>query len=522
MKTKHLLLLPLAAILLSFTYLIGSKHAHISWGPTLKEPAGSTISKILGADESGIYAVRYKRKGMMGFASTFILESFDAKMNQRASKEAVLKFEGKELEYEFSIFSNGRLFVFGSFYNANLGKSFLFYQEMDKKSLTNKGSLVKVSEVSSKSKYRQGKFRKNVSRDKSKIAIVDESAYMKGESEEFYITVYDAAMNKLWTKSVKLPYNAELFSVNQVYVDNDGNFYLSGIVYNEVAKSKRKGKPNYNYSIIAFREQGNATKEYKAQLKDKFITDLSFGVLESEGSIVCGGFFSEKGTFSIKGTFFMSIDGVTEAIKKQGIKEFDKDFLEEFMSESKASKGKELFEYDLKELVLKDDGGAVLIAEQFFINVVTYTTTGSDGRMTTRTTTYYNYNDMIVVNVNPDNTIAWAVKVPKRQVTANDGGYYSSYSSMVKDNKVHLIFNDNPKNLTVKDPKRIANFNGKGSAITLATITSDGDYEKVLFASNAAEQIVARPKVCEQVSDERMILYGEIKKTFKLATVSFN
>ncbi len=518
MKTKHLLLLPVAAILLSFSYLIGSKYAKIVWGP----PLTKSIANVLGEDESGIYVERHGQKGFSAFRTDFTtIQAFDTKMNPRLSNEIELKYEGKELNYEFTIFSNGRIFVFGSFYNANLGKSFLFYQEMDKKTLTNKGNLVKVSEVKSKSKYRQGKFRNTVSRDKSKIVLVDESSFKKGETEEFHITVYDVDLNKLWEKSVKLPYSSELFSINQVYVDNDGNFYLSGIVYQEVVKSKRNGKPNYNYSIIAFREQGNATKEYKAQLKDKFITDLSFGVLESEGSIVCGGFFSEKGTFSIKGTFFMSIDAVSESIKKQGIKEFDKDFLEEFMSESKASKGKELFEYDLKELVLKDDGGAVLIAEQYFIEQVTVSSSSSSGQVSTSTTTYYNYNDIIVTNVNPDNTIAWTVKVPKRQSTRGYG-YYSSYISMVKGDKVHLVFNDNPSNLNVKDPKRIANFNGKESVITMATITSNGNYEKVLFASNSAEQVIMRPQLSKQVSDNRLILFASLKKTFKLATVSFN
>lgn len=519
MKPKYLLL-PIALLtLFSFTFLTGSKHATITWGPELKEPSGSTISKIVGTDESGIYAIRTKRKGL--FSSIIILESFDAKMNQRASKEAVLKYNDKELEYEFALLSDGRLFVFGSFYNAKLSKSFLFYQEVDKKTLVFKGGLNKVSEVMSKSKYRQGSFWYRTSQDKSKIAIVDFSGYEKGSAEELVVTVYNENMVQLWTKNVRLPYNNELFSSDEVVVDNIGNVYISGVVYKEIAKSKRNGKPNYTYSIFAFRDMGDAVKEYKTQLQDKFITDLSFNILNNDGSIVCGGFYSDKGTFSIKGTFFMSIDPTTEAIKKQGVKQFDKEFLEEFMSENKASKGKELYEYDLKRLVLRDDGGAVLIAEQYFVNIVT-TTTYTNGRASTTTTYYYNYNDMIVVSVNPSNNIDWAIKVPKRQVTRNDGGYFSSFASQVKGDKVFLLFNDNPKNLTIKDAKKTYNFNGKGSVITLATIDSKGEYEKSLFASNAAESIIARPKICKQMSEDEMIVYGEIKKTFKLARIKFN
>jgi hypothetical protein len=520
MKSKIAFLLFIASTLFSFTYMAGSKYAIVTWGPELKEPSGSTISDIIGADESGIYAVRTKRKGL--FSYIIILESFDAKMNQRATKEFVMKYNDKELEYEFSILSDGRLFLFGSFYNAKLSKSFLFYQEIDKKTLAMKGSLNKVSEVLSKSRYRQGSFSYAISRDKSKIAIVDQTAYQKGESEEFIMTVYNENMVQLWTKTVKLPYKEELFATDMYVVDNKGNLYVSGIVYDDVAKTKRGGKPNYNYSILAYRKEGTEMKEYKTQLKDKFITDLSFNILNDDGTIVCGGFFSEKGTFSIKGTFFMSIDPVTQEIKKQGIKQFDTEFLEEFMSDSKAKKGKELYEYDLKKLVLKDDGSAVLVAEQYYVSVVTSTYTNSNGSTSTRTTYYYHYNDMIVVSVKPDNSIEWAIKVPKKQVTTNDGGYFSSFAMQVKDNKIHLIFNDNLKNLTIKDAKKTYNFNGKGSVITLATITSDGEYEKSMLASNASEEIIARPKVCEQVSNDQMIVYGEIRKTFKLARINFN
>ena len=132
-------------------------------------------------------------------------------------------------------------------------------------------------------------------------------------------------------------------------------------------------------------------------------------------------------SFNVDGTYWLKIDPKTQEIISQNFKEFDIDFITQNMkkrqekkAKRKEAKGKEveLFSYDLDEIIFDNSGGAVLIGEQYFIT--TSTSTDSNGR--TRTTYRYHYNDIIVVKISSDGNIDWAEKIPKVQVSTNDGG----------------------------------------------------------------------------------------------------
>jgi hypothetical protein len=243
--------------------------------------------------------------------------------------------------------------------------------------------------------------------------------------------------------------------------------------------------------------------------------------IRPNGDIGCGGFYSERGNFSIKGTFFLTLDAGSKRKKKENLKEFTVDFLSEFMSEKKAEKGTELYEYDLDRLILREDGGAILVAEQYFVNVVTTYMGGANGMRTPNTTYYYNYNHLVVININPDGSIQWANKIPKRQITSNDGGFYSSYTfSNVRD-KMYFIFNDHPKNLDNTASDKLYNFSLKGGVVVLVEMDSKGNMKKqALFNAREAE-VITRPKVCEQVSQNEVVIFGQKKKTHKFARLTF-
>ena len=116
------------------------------------------------------------------------------------------------------------------------------------------------------------------------------------------------------------------------------------------------------------------------------------------GDIICGGFYSDNGTSSINGSYFLKIDQNTTSITSKSFKEFGIDFITQNMTDKKQkessknekTKGKdvELYEYDLEDIVLRDDGGAILIGEQYFVREVT--TTDFQGNINISYHYYYN------------------------------------------------------------------------------------------------------------------------------------
>lgn len=126
-----------------------------------------------------------------------------------------------------------------------------------------------------------------------------------------------------------------------------------------------------------------------------------------------------------------------------------------------------------------------------------------------------------MVSVTPEGNIEWTEKVPKRQVSSNDSGRYSSYAKVVKGDKVYFIFNDNPKNLNYKgDGKWYAMVPGK-SIVSLVEIDSDGRVFRTALPGGKLKGIIARPKVSAQINESDLLLYAERKSNKNMLKVRF-
>ncbi len=523
--------------LLTFSILISfgqskSKKVDILWGLEQKKSKRSTLSDIVGYDKTGIYAIKTQNTGLIGYNTKITLEHYNNKMNQTKSVEINLEEQNKKTYFEFIIQLNNELYLFSSFKNQKLKRNFLFVQSINKKTLQFNKDLKKIAEInySGKSKFNAGNFDFVLSRDSSKVLIYYNLPYDKYGSEKFGFNVFDNNLNELWEKKITLPYKEELFDVEDYLIDNNGNVHLLGMIFKDKRKDKRRGEPNYKYQILSYLNDGESIKEYPIKIEGKFLTDMQIAV-NDEQDMICGGFYSNVGTFSIIGSYFIKVDGKTKEITAKSFKEFGIDFITQNMSQrkenkakAKAAKGKnvELYEYDLDNIILKNNGGAMLVGEQYYVRVITNTYRSSSGVMSTSTTYYYYFNDIIVINMSPDGNIEWAEKIAKRQLTTNDRGFYSSYTLSVVGDKMYFVFNDNPKNLFYKGEGKLYNFNkGKESLTVLVELDSDGKQTREALFSSGEADILTRPKVCEQISENEMILFGQRRKTHRFAKITF-
>ena len=506
-----------------------SKFATVNWGPEIKAGRKASLNDIIGYDKMGLYTLSNDGRTFGGDAS---LDHYDKNLNQIQTAELDLREDKKKKTLEFVFMAkNGELFLFSSFINQSLKMNFLFYQTINKKTLKPNNDMKKIAEIPFVKRYRNGEFNFSFSRDSSKVLVFYDLPYEKEAPKKFGFHVFDDNMNLMWEDEATLPYLDELFTVERRCVDNQGNVYVLGTEYTDKRVGKRKGKPNYKYRALIYTKGSKEVQNHPIVLTDRFITDMQIAIMDN-GDIICAGFYSDHETYTIKGTYFLKIDGKTKEIVNKSFKEFTIDFVMQNMTEKeqkktakKVSKGKdvELYEYDLDEIILREDGGVLLIGEQYYIRVVTNTYTDANGATHTTTTYYYYYNDIIVVNINPSGQIEWAEKIPKRQVSTNDGGFYSSYSLAIVQNKLYFMFNDNPKNLFYKGVGKLYNYNprSKESLAVIVGVGMDGKQEKeALFTQGEAETRI-RPKVSEQVSNNQMVIFGKKGKKQRLAWVNF-
>jgi hypothetical protein len=523
---KRFLVLPLV-----LTGLLASGQSgafQTKWGKEFAAPRSSTVGDIIGFDNTSFYVLKNSVRGLLN-NQIHAIEKFDNNLNLVKSIELELIEAGNKAYLEYFLHLDGRLIMFTSYPDQTTKRNVLYAQRVNKQSLMPEKNKVKLAEINyeGNSRRNSGSFSFRVSNDSSKILVFNTLPYGYNEPQQFGLIVLDKQMNVLWQKDITLPYRDELFDVESFRVDNQGNAYMLGLLYKDKRRDKRRGAPNYEFKVFSYTDGGGSTQAYSVNVPDRFLTDMQIGI-RNNGDIVCAGFYSETGKLSIRGTFFLLIDAVTNEIKTRSFKEFDIDFITQNMTEREVEKAKrreekggevELFEYDLDKLIVRSDGGAMLIGEQYFVQTRTLTQYVG-GRPSVQTVSYYYYNDIIMVNINGKGEIDWAVKIPKRQMSVDDGGFYSSYAMAINRDKIHFIYNDNPNNLDYTGVGKVSSAGGRNQVVIVASVNARGEVTRQpLGAGNS--NIIIRPKVCEQISYSEMILFGQKKRTQQFGKIVF-
>lgn len=503
--------------------------ATINWGEELKEPSGTVLTKLVAITPDGFYGLRQNTNSSLNTTPKAFLELYNSRMNLVRTKEIDLKYKGKQRQLQDVIMLGGQLYILTSFHNQVKKKNYLFKQKIHNSRLTVDKELDLVGEIDARNLQNEGEFDFSISSDSSRLLIYNQLPFQKREPERFALRVFDEHFEELWSKDIVLPYNDENFSVESYQIDRQGNVYLLGVIYQDKSQHRRRGSPTYQYTILAYTQNGTVVDEYRIDLGSKFITDLTFQV-DNKGDLVCSGFYSEKGTYSIKGTYFFRLDTETKEIFNQNLKEFDFEFLTEYLSDRQREKAEraeiqddtknkaELYEFSLDKLILRSDGGALLVAEQYYVYEQYYR---DWPYYNIRYDYIYNYNDIIVVNIRPNGEIEWTARIPKRQVTTNDGGYFSSYAMSIVRDKIYFVFNDNGRNFGSSNDNRLYNFNGRNSVIALATVNIKGQVSIEPLFNNRDADIITRPKVCRQIGSREMAIYGERGRTYRFASLRF-
>lgn len=446
-------------------------------------------------------------------------------------KQLELELDKDDLDQEGTYITKDQIIVFTSRFDKKAKSTQLYANTYDQDGFKPIKRFEKIASIAAEKAKNAGGFNVRLSPDKSKVLVELLRPNEKDAKEGFELRVYDSELNQLWGQEVQLPYEDELFGTESMRVDNDGSVLLLGTLAAEKREGKalkREGKPSYEYHLLTFIKDSPVAQDHPIVVADKFLQDLTISMGET-GDIICAGFYGNKGSFTTRGTFFLRLDRATKQVVHESFKEFSDDFITEYLTEKeakkitkKAAKKKEdleLYSFEMHDLIRRDDGGAVLVAEQYRDYTVCYT----DSKGNTSCSTHYLYNDVIVVNIDPEGTIEWASKVPKRQHSVNDGGRYSGCAVEVKKDQIYLLFNDSGENLFLKPGDKVKQFEltGKDALVVLATVNGDGTTEREALFSPERRDVILRPKDCVELGNESMFIYASRKKDYRFGLIDF-
>ena len=505
--------------ILTFSFLTtfsSAQDSAVVWGEEVKIARKERQISILGADSDSFYVSKNLKSGI----NDFVLERYSKKdLNQLFSETIDLPdINSETMLFEEIYFIGGEFYIFTSAWDADADGKRAYCSIL---STTGQwlGLPVEVDFMPSNKRSR-GDFEFKLSSDSSLFLVYREFPFNRKSAESFHFKVLKTDLDMLWEKRLELPYGEEAFEITDFNLDEFGNIYmLSGTTQKKVkddriSESLRKKK----YLLLSYDWMANKLTEFDVNLGSKWIISVTSGVAPN-GDICIGGFYSNNQFFTIAGTFFFSLDAMTKEIKAKGLMAFSKDFLSEFMSDKRVEKGKELSNFYFDHLILHDDGSALMVAEQFNVTQ-RQTYDQATGRQIV--TSYYNFDDLIAVNINIDGSIKWAKRIPKSQSTAEDLSSYSSYSLAELDDKAHFFFNDHRSNLALlkEDPKsELYAFNNiKKSVATQVSLDSQGVMNRRVLFSHRDSETVLRPKLYFE-DNQDLYFYGQRQRFYRFGKV---
>jgi hypothetical protein len=512
---------------LSITSFSFSQSYNIEWG-AMEKGSGRMID-ILPKSGKDFYALRWSGGALLGSYRISQHENF----KMTASGRLEMKADGGMANFEGAQVVGEKLFVFLS--DKKEGKNHFFMQEYGN-DLLPKGSSKELASYELEKGKSKGFFNIISSRDNEFFGVVWEIPGKKEEKDRYGFKIFDSEMNEISDGDYKLPYEGKYSSINQHYLSNTGDYFISVIEYEE-SEDKKFFRSYMNYKAMhIFHITPEGLDDFTIDMEGKRVDAMTMNS-DNDRVFTFTGIYGEQGKAGVSGLFYLRADFDKQEVIDEGFEKFGKDFITQDWSDKqkekadkREKKGKgepKLYNYVMRQTEVLKDGSVVGSLEQYYVVVHTYTDPKTGA---TRTTYTYYFNDIIAFKVGVEGGFDWLKKINKYQVSTNDGGPYSSYARFVDSGKLCFIFNDNVKNYDEKgifingDKTYSANFGKKKNVVAIVEVNlEDGEITRKTFFDRKEITALAVPKMFHtDFKTNEMLLYAVYGKKEKFGILKFN
>ncbi|MEM6316779.1 MAG: hypothetical protein AAF960_03870 [Bacteroidota bacterium] len=345
------------------------------------------------------------------------------------------------------------------------------------------------------------------SEDKTKILLYHTEYFNKIEVAVFDIEKMELMWNKEYMPE-DLKFGADFY---QILADDEGGMHMILIRENERFK---KDKPHY-FEFIYQAAEGATAPVYKVPLEGKLTFDCFFKIDNLNRSVIGGGMHSAKNKGRTQGYYYMNIPISNPENYVLSFKDFELDFMEQLV-DKKTNVTKGLFDVGIQDLVLRRDGGALIICEQLKDyergiagnNISNLNTTRSAfyGREAGRFAVDHYYEDLFLFSVHPDGQHHWENILHKKQFSQDDNAAFSSFFLAKTPQRLRLIYNDE-----IRSENTVSEYIIKGS----------GNTDRNSILNTASQELRLRFRESKQVAANEIIVPSERKSKLKLVRMTF-
>ena len=516
----------------------------ITWGDEIKLKKGTADLDIIAADNTGLYfsEQRSARTTFSGSGpATYKLYKIDKNFGEVFDKEYRKELKGLDFQ-SFQTLGND-LYLFSTDYKKKERLFKVYGAKVDKNSGDLAGDFNELGSYELESKRDDYDMKITPIHNGNSFLMV--SNISANDRVSIGVSLLDKNLKTIQSTVIHLSFESKLYQLADVQYTQNNKIVLLGKQFEEtqIGKKKRKRLVFTQYTMAIYNTDGEKEKDVVLNANDRYI--ISGKLIEQKnGELLLAGFYSNGAKKEdLNGFFINKVDPEKDELLLSSYKDINAGMLgkgyedaaddddESKESRSRAKKAKDDDEEDEfpNSFVIKSvdinpvDNSIVITSEVSKYSFYTYTSCSYN--QLTRTSTYTTTNihrftnkDILLINADAAGTIKWLNAIPKSQLEevrttsngyggwggnydgagyfATSGGmpFYSSYKSLITNNKLVLILNDHTSNNVTPEygdrVKTVFNFRKKSNAYGLSVDLATGKITRKIITSNNDETIL--------------------------------
>lgn len=340
-------------------------------------------------------------------------------------------------------------------------------------------------------------FKAKISADKSKIMI-----YGMGK-KSISTTLLDAQLNLLHHEEHGLNSIGKA-DINQALLDNNGRFYFTAT---EEAGNKKYSNTFRLYQLDA---KGKQLSHKALPGQSYYYSGMLSKINVSNGLIYSAGFYSDKKNGNLLGVTYFDYNPETRNFSSPK----NIAFSNELKNDTQARNKKKAFnDAMVRELIVKNDGGFLIVAEDAYTSTRTEMAPGwgyyswyYSPVYPDRTIREYIYGDIILLNFDPSGNLSWHQFIRKDQYSQEDNGLFSSYAFLNSGASLVFLFN---------------NFNARNNKLELVATDGNGQSQRQILNTGNIGNADWLPRKAVQVAKTTWIVPILNRNNLFFAKVAF-
>lgn len=249
-------------------------------------------------------------------------------------------------------------------------------------------------------------------------------------------------------------------TINQALLDDEGKFYFS--------VTEESGSKNYsnNFKLFQLAPEGKSLTSKTLSGGSLYYSGLHSKIDKQTGLLYTAGFYSDHRNGNLEGVVYCAYNPSSTSFSSQKLIPFTASIKNDAAARNKK---KAFNDAKVRELIIKNGGGFLLVAENVFISTQTEMTPGwgyyswyYSPAYPDRVIKEYNYGDILLLNFNDSSRLDWYKFIRKNQYSQDDNGLFSSFAFLNAGSSLVFLFN---------------NFNSQSNEMELVAIDNKGNVQ---------------------------------------------